>query len=274
MNCLAEAHRPGPARQRHDPGDLGRPQVALRARVAADRRDGPGVRPSSAPGHGLLPREIATAGGLRQRDDPRHGDGRQHQHRAPHPGDRPRGRRAVHARADRRAEPARRPTSARSARRAATTSRTSPAPGASTRSSARSPAAARACSTSSCPTVTGKTLGENIDEYDVRGATADAGRPAADPGPARRRADQPGLDRAQRRRRGPLAGRRAGPPRGRGRRSSDDRRRRRRQRSGRTATGRRRLRPVRRDPHRRQRLFADRRPDDALRATSPPRARS
>ena len=37
--------RPGTARQRHDPGDLGRPQVALRTGRAADRGDGPGVRP-------------------------------------------------------------------------------------------------------------------------------------------------------------------------------------------------------------------------------------
>ena len=74
-------------------------------------------------------------------------------------------------------------------------------PAASTRSWARSRAAARACSTSSCLTVTGKTLGENIEEYDIRSATASADGPAADRSPSRRRADQPGLDRAQRGRR-------------------------------------------------------------------------
>ena len=42
-------------------------------------------------------------------------------------------------------------------------------------------------------------------------------RPAVREGPSRRRADQPGVDGAQRRRRGPLAGRWPGPPRGRGR---------------------------------------------------------
>ena len=70
----------------------------------------------------------------------------------------------------------------------------------------------------SCMTVTGKTLGENIDEYDVRAQDRHAGRPAAGGRPRRRRAHQPGLDRPQRRRRGPLAGRRAGPARSRGRR--------------------------------------------------------
>ena len=36
--------RPGTPGQRHDPGHLGRPQVALRASVPADRRHGPGIR--------------------------------------------------------------------------------------------------------------------------------------------------------------------------------------------------------------------------------------
>ena len=56
-------------------------------------------------GHGLLPREIATARRVRQRDGPRHGDGREHEHGAPHPGDRPRGGRPVHPRPDQRAVP-------------------------------------------------------------------------------------------------------------------------------------------------------------------------
>ncbi len=87
------------------------------------------------------------------------------------------------------------------ARRAAITSRTSPAPAASTRSSARSPAAARACSTSTCPTVTGKTLGENIAEYDIRSRQDGRAGPTAEPRPPRRRADDAGLDGAERRRR-------------------------------------------------------------------------
>ena len=83
-----------------------------------------------------------------------------------------------------------------------------------------------------CPTVTGKTLGENIDEHDVRGAVASAGRRAADPRPPRRRADEPGLDRAERRGRAALAGRRPGRARLRGRRPG------RRPRSAATATAR------------------------------------
>ena len=59
-------------------------------------------------------------------------------------------------------------------------------------------------------TVTGKTLGENIEEYDVRGANAGAAARLLDPGPCRRRAHQPGVDGPQRRGRGPIAGRRAG----------------------------------------------------------------
>ena len=45
-------------------------------------------------------------------------------------------------------------------------------PAASTRSSARSPAGKPGLLDLSCPTVTGKTLGENIAEYDVRRQTA------------------------------------------------------------------------------------------------------
>ncbi len=60
MNCLCEALGHGPARQRHDPGDLRRPQGPLPTR----RRNGswrwPGSSARIGPGHGLLPREIAT----------------------------------------------------------------------------------------------------------------------------------------------------------------------------------------------------------------------
>ena len=70
----------------------------------------------------------------------------------------------------------------------------------------------------SCMTVTGKTLGENIDEFDVRSAASSADGPAlvrrsvpAASGPVR-----PGPSPASRR--GPLAGRRAGPARRRRRR--------------------------------------------------------
>ena len=76
-----------------------------------------------------------------------------------------------------------------------------------------------------CMTVTGKTLGENIAEYDVRARHVDGRRPPVDPRPPRRRADHPGVDRAQRGLRGPLAGRRCGRPRLRGRGSRRARRR-------------------------------------------------
>ena len=102
-----------------------------------------------------------------------------------------------------------------------------------------------------CATVTGKTLGENIDEFDVRGADASAGRPAADPRPPRRRADDPGLDRAERRGRRALAGRRPGRARRRGEGLVEGP-------VGGDGDGprRRRVRPVRRDPDRRPRLLA------------------
>ena len=91
--------RPGPPRQRHHPGDLGRPQVALRTCLAAHRRHGSRIRQK-----GRRPRPAGArdrqSGRVRQRDDPRYGDGRQHQHGPAHPGDRARGGRAVLARAD------------------------------------------------------------------------------------------------------------------------------------------------------------------------------
>ncbi len=98
-------HRHGTAGQRHDPGDLGRSQGAVRTRGEPDRGDGPGVR-QARPGSWPPASRDRHTGGLRQRDDPRHGDGREHQHRPPYPGDRTRGGRAVHARADRRAQQA------------------------------------------------------------------------------------------------------------------------------------------------------------------------
>ena len=115
-----------------------------------------------------------------------------------------------------------------------------------------------------CMTVTGKTLGENIDEYDIRAQDGHGRRPAAGRGSGRRRADQPGVDRAQRGRRGPIAGRRAGRARRRGR----GRRRMSRNGNGNGAgsnghDGGDGFDAVRRDSHRRQRLLGDRRPDDA-----------
>ena len=93
-------------------------------------------------------------------------------------------------------------------------------------------------------------------------ATASADAQAADPRPPRRRADEPGLDRAERRRRVAIAGRRTGRARG-GRRG--------RPRATATATARRRLRPVRRDPRRSRTPTRRRRPDDALRQPRPRR---
>ena len=105
------------------------------------------VRPGSAPGHGLLPREIATAAAFDNAmilDMAMGGSTNTVLHilAIAHEAER-----AVHDGADRRAEPEDAQHLQGRARRASTTSRTSPAPGASTRSSARSPAAARACST-------------------------------------------------------------------------------------------------------------------------------
>ena len=50
-------HRPGTARQRHDPGDLGRSQVALRTGRRADRGDGPGIRQERAGPRPPAPRD-------------------------------------------------------------------------------------------------------------------------------------------------------------------------------------------------------------------------
>ncbi len=68
-----------------------------------------------------------------------------------------------------------------------------------------------------CSTVTGKTLGENIEEYDVRGATAVASARLFTQVRAGGERHQPGVDRSQRRGRGPFAGGRPGPARCRGR---------------------------------------------------------
>ena len=130
----------------------------------------------------------------------------------------------------------------------------------------------------SCMTVTGQDAGR--EHQGVRHPRARPPRPP--PGcwptcPRRRRAHQPGLDGPERRGRGPLAGRRAGPARSRGRR---------RQRTSRTHSGTAQV-PAQTahdggdgfDPFDVIRTVdnaysRDRRPDDALRATSPPRGRS
>jgi dihydroxy-acid dehydratase len=81
----------GPAGQRHDPGHLGRPQGPLRARragIVAMARD----FARRGPGHGLLPREIATLAAFDNAMVLGHGHGGQHQHAAAHPGHRRRGR--------------------------------------------------------------------------------------------------------------------------------------------------------------------------------------
>ena len=89
--------RPGTSRQRSHPGDLGRSQGALRKAPA----HGGSVAMArefarKGAGHGLpAPRDRESPAAFDNADGPRHGDGRKHQHRPPHPGDRPRSRRAV-----------------------------------------------------------------------------------------------------------------------------------------------------------------------------------
>ena len=115
MNCLAEAlgmALPGNGTILATSAD--RKRLFVRGRRSGSSR-WPGASARRA-GPRLLPREIASPARVRQRDDPRHGDGREHQHRAPHPGHRPRGGRAVHAWSGSTSCAARRRTSARSAR--------------------------------------------------------------------------------------------------------------------------------------------------------------
>ena len=166
------------ARQRHDPGDLGRPQATLsRMRLESESWRWPRTFGKLGQGHGLLPREIASLAAFDNAMVLDMAMGGQHQHRPAHPGHRARGRRPVHARPDQRAFATRRPTSARSRRRAVTTSKTWLGPAEFTRSSARSPEASLACSTWLARTVTGKTLGENIAEFDIRSQSANSSRP-------------------------------------------------------------------------------------------------
>ncbi len=108
-----------------------------------------------------------------------------------------------------------------------------------------------------CKTVTGKTLGENIAEYDIRGASAVAQARSVQRRSAPVASVIARLDRSQRGAGRALAGRRTRRARC-GRRSG---RRRRQRRSAVSARGW--VRPLRRDPHRRQRLFADRGAHDA-----------
>ena len=61
----------------------------------------------------------------------------------------------------------------------------------------------------SCMTVTGRTLGENIEEFDVRSAERRCRGSTAFPGSCRRAADQRSLDRAQRLGRSPFGRRRS-----------------------------------------------------------------
>ncbi len=104
MNCLCEALGMALPDQRHAAGHQRRPQGALPSRGRAGRGDGPGVRQE-----GRRPRPVAARDRHRridrQLDDSRHGDGRQHEHGAAHPGHRPRGGRALRHRADQHAQP-------------------------------------------------------------------------------------------------------------------------------------------------------------------------
>ena len=76
----------------------------------------------------------------------------------------------------------------------------------------------------SCMTVTGKTLGENINDYDIRRKTATAAARLLARRSRRRRANQPGLDGSQRGRGSPIAGRRARRAGSRGRRRDENHR--------------------------------------------------
>ena len=144
MNCLAEAiglALPGNGTILATSADRKSLYERAARRIVAMAREFAKV----GPGHGLLAREIATAGGVRQRDDPRHGHGRKHQHGAAHPGHRPRGR-ACRSRSSGSTQLSKQDAQHLQGQpvEPATTSRTSPAPGESTRSWARSPGAARA----------------------------------------------------------------------------------------------------------------------------------
>ena len=121
------------------------------------------------PGHGLC-RGDRHGRGVRQRHGPGHGHGRQHQHRAAHPGHRPRGRRAILTGADQRAR-----------RKTPNICKVSPSSSYHIEDVARAGGIhtilgeiARGCPgllRLSCPTVSGKTLGQNIEEFDVRSRT-------------------------------------------------------------------------------------------------------
>ena len=208
--------RPGTARQRHHPGDLGGPQVALRTSLPADRRHGPRIRQERGRPRSAGPRD-RQPGRVRQRDGPRHGHGGQHQHGPAHPGDRPRGGRAVLARADRRAQQENpqplqgQPVERLSHRRRRPRGRHPHDPG---RGRPRLPRPARSVVHDRHRQDAGR------KHQRIRHPPQDrhAGRPAAGGRPCRRRAHQPGLDRAQRGRRSPFSGRRAGPAGSRGRR--------------------------------------------------------
>ena len=178
MNCLAEAiglALPGNGTILATSADRKSLYERAAQRIVAMARE----FAKNGAGHGLLAREIASPAAFDNAMILDMAMGGQHQHRPAHPGDRPRGGRAVLARADRRAQQEDARTSARSARRAATTSRTSPAPAGIHTILGE---VARGCPgllDLSCMTVTGKTLGENIDEYDVRGARPPAPAPGS-----------------------------------------------------------------------------------------------
>ncbi len=142
-------------------------------------------------GHGLLPREIANPRGLRQCHDSGHGDGWKHEHRAPHPGHRSRSGRRVLDAADRRAEQAGCQHLQGEAPPAPITLRTSPGQGGIRTILGEVERGRPGLLTLSCSTVTGKTLGENIADYDVRNANALATAKTLTRGPSGRRAAPP-----------------------------------------------------------------------------------
>ena len=118
------------------------------------------------PGHGSS-RATSSRRGVRQRDDPRHGHGRLHQHGAPHAGHRARGRHPLRHRAHRRTQPAHAQPLQGGARSHYHVEDVHRAGGIHTILGSVKRGRPGLLNLD-CPTVTGKTLGENIADCDIR----------------------------------------------------------------------------------------------------------
>ncbi len=216
--------RHGTAGQRHDPGHLGRPQGALRARGRSDRGHGAASSGGWVRGTACLPREIATAAAFDNAmilDMAMGGSTNTVLH--------------ILAIAHEAGVPFTMKRIDELSQRTPNICKVSPASAYHIEDVARAGGIHTILGEVErgrpglldleCPTVTGKTLGENIAEYDVRIATSTSEAAGPDPRPARRRADDPGLDRSQRVGRvGLIAGRGPGRARLRGRRTGRPRR--------------------------------------------------